>query len=139
MFDKSKLKKEILDKQLVYTYEDDDAYKKGSEISAKTLKAVEDYRNEYLEKAVDLVAAEAEKEMKKNSSIEKVVAQFPFTTSQRGVLNINVDRSKTFQGVGDAEPVTKSKISVFVKDPFNKVSKKHIRELEDGLTKTLLS
>lgn len=139
MFDKSKLTKEVLDKQVVYTYEDKDVFKNGTEITAKTLKAVEDYRNEYLEKATDFAKAEAESEMKKNKKIEKAVFNFPFSTSARGELNINVDRSKTYPGMNGSDPVTKSKITVVVKDPYNKVSKKHIRELEDELTQKLLS
>lgn len=139
MFDKSKLQKEVLDKQVVYTYEDKDVFKNGTDITAKTLKAVEDYRNEYLEKATDFAKAEAESEMKKNKKIEKAVFNFPFSTSARGELNINIDRSKTYPGMNGSEPVTKSKITVVVKDPYNKVSKKHVKDLEDELTKTLLS
>jgi hypothetical protein len=139
MFDKSKLTKEVLDKQIVYTYEDKDVFKNGTDISAKTLKAVEDYRNEYLEKATDFAKVEAEAEMKKNKKIEKAVFNFPFSTSARGELNINIDRSKTYPGMNGGDPVTKSKITVVVKDPYNKVSKKYIKDLEDELTKTLLS
>lgn len=139
MFDKSKLKKEVLDKQVVYTYEDKDVYKNSTEITAKTLKAVEDYRNEYLEKATDFAKEEAESEMKKNKKIEKAVFNFPFSTSARGELTVNVDRSKTYPGMNGSEPTTKSKITVVVKDPYNKVSKKHIKSLEEELTKTLLS
>lgn len=139
MFDKSKLTKEVLDKQVVYTYEDKDAFKNGTDITAKTLKAVEDYRNEYLEKATDFAKAEAESEMKKNKKIEKAVFNFPFTTSAHGKLNINIDRSKTYPGMNGSDPVTKSKITVVVKDPYNKISKKHVRDLEGELTKTLLS
>ena len=139
MFDKSKLTKEVLDKQIVYTYEDKDVFKNGTDISAKTLKAVEDYRNEYLEKATDFAKVEAEAEMQKNKKIEKAVFNFPFSTSARGELNINIDRSKTYPGMNGGDPVTKSKITVVVKDPYNKVSKKYIKDLEDELTKTLLS
>lgn len=139
MFENSKLSKEVLNNQLVVSYEDKDVFKKGTDIPAKTLKAVEDYRSSYLEKATEFISKYAESELKKDKKIEKVVAQLPFSTSGRGFVTINVDRKKTFPGVNGAPATTKSKISVVVKDPYIKVSKSYVKNLEEGLTKTLLS
>lgn len=138
MFEKSKFQEEQLNNELVLTYEDKNAFTAGTDIPTKTLKAVEDYRNDYIEKAIETAAQIGKEKLKKNNKIERVLFKLPYTTSARGFIDIGVDRSKTFHGVNGKPSVTKSKLTVVVKDPVNKASKKRIRDFEEDLTKSLL-
>lgn len=139
MFDKSKLESVVVDGALSLTYKDADAYKNGTEIPFSTLKEVEEYQHQYVDKATEFIVAEAKAAMEKDSSIHKVIATMPYSSSKRGSASIIVDRSKTFPGINGTDPVTKSKITVKVNAPQFKISGSKIRDMEDDLTKTLLS
>lgn len=138
MFDKSKFEKTEVGGTVNLTYKDEDAFKNGTEIPFKTMKEVEAYKAEYLEKATEIAVAESKAIMEKNSKINKVIVNFPYTTSKRGSVDISVDRSKTYPGMNGSDPVTKSKVTALVTDPINKVSKSRIKEFETELTKVLL-
>ena len=137
-FDKSKLKSQKTGDVITLTYEDENAYKNGTDIPFKTLKEVDDYRADYLKAVTAFSAEEAKETLKKDKTASKVIVQFPYTSFKRGEANIIVDRSKTFPGIGDRESVTKSKITVVVKDPLNKVPKSTIHSLEADLTAILV-
>lgn len=143
MFDKSKFKREKTGNQVVFTYEESDAFTKGGDIDVKTLKAVEDYRSKYLKHATEIASELAKETMQKDKKIENVIVEVPFSTNERGGATIKVDRSKTFavrdytDGKKTGE-VTKSVISVAVKDPYAKVSKKYIKTLAAELTELLV-
>lgn len=138
MFDKSKFESTEVNGVVNLTYNDENVFKNGTDIPFKTMKEIDDYRAQYLDNATHLAAQQAEEIMKKNGKINKVTVSFPYTTSKRGTVDISVDRSKTFQGMNGSDPVTKSKVTVVVTDPVNKVSKSRIKELETDLTKVLL-
>ena len=123
-------------------YKDEDAYKKGTEIPFTQLKAVDGYRADFIEAATEEATKVAEKELKNDKSLNDVTVEFPFSTSKRGKVAVKVERSHTFK-IPNAEPgkpdsVTKSTVTVAVKDPANKMSKTRIKELEEGLTSALL-
>lgn len=137
-FDKSKFDKTEVNGIMTYTYKDENAYTSSGDITLKTLKQVDDHRSAYLEDATKIASEIAEHDMDKNKKINKVIFEFPFSTSKRGNVNITVDRSKTFASVNGGDPVTKSKITVAVTDPYNKVSKSRLKDIEARLTKKLL-
>ena len=137
-FDKSKIKTTKANGVITLTYEDDDVYKNGTDITFKALKEADSYRSEYLKKATEFAAEQAKSELKRDKTIEKVIVNSPYTTSARGQASVIVDRSKTFKGIGDNPDVTKSKVTIAVKDPLNKVSKPTIAALEKELTALLL-
>lgn len=120
-------------------YNNQDVYKENAGVDLDTLKKVEKFRSEYLEQATNLASEEAKSIMEKDKDVNKVIATFPYTASAKGSLEVVVDRSKTFPGVNGSDPVTKSKITVIVNDPVNKVSKSKIRALESTLTEALIS
>lgn len=138
MFDKAKFKREKVGNQVTFKYEDDSVYTSKSEIDVDTLKKVEDYRNRYAKAATTIAAELAKDTMQKEKDVDKVVLEAPFTTSAKGGIEVTVDRSKTFPGVNGKEPVTKSKITTIITDPYCKVSKKYVKDLEADLTKVLL-
>lgn len=139
MFDKSKFKKETVGNQVTFTYEEKDTFVKNAGVDHKVLKQVEDYKQNYLKELTTVSSELAKDVMVKDKKIESVVVEAPWSTSERGGVEIVVDRSKTFTGgpKGNGN-VTKSKISINVSDPYSKVSKKYIKDLEADLTKLLI-
>lgn len=143
MFDKTKFKKEKTGNQVVYTYEESDVFTNGSGIDLKSMKAVEDYRSRYLKHAAEIASELAKETLQKDKKIDNVLVEVPFSTNDRGGVTIKIDRSKTFtvrdykDGTKKGE-ITKSTMSIAVKDPYAKVSKKYIKSLEAELTDLLV-
>ena len=75
--------------------------------------------------------------MSSNKNVNKVIVEFPYTTSARGGVDVTVHRSKTYPGMNGGPEVTKSAISVAVTDPYTKI-KATVKSLEQDLTKALL-
>ncbi len=138
MFDKSKFESTTVDGVLTLKYSDEEAFKNGTEIPFKTLKEVSEYQHEYIEKATELAANEAKDAMEKDDKINKVIVNYPYSTSKRGAIDVAVDRSKTFKSMTGGEDIVKSTVRVAVQDPITKVSKSRVKELESDLTKALL-
>ena len=138
IFDKSKFEETKVDDVVTLNYKDEDAFKNGTDIKFSVLKEVESYRNKYIEDATVLASEESKRLMAKDKSINKVVVQYPFSTSKRGFVDVSVDRSKTYHIDKEKDPVIKSKVTVAVKDQLAKVSKSKIKDLETELTAALL-
>lgn len=138
-FDKSKLKIEKVNNVINATYEDEDIYKKGTDINLKTLKAVDDYRAEYVGKALEFAADEAGKMFKSkgNEKVEKILYNFPFGLYKRDSIDISVDKEKTFRSPTDGKEVTKPSIGIKVNDHSLKVSSMSRKALEDNLKSIL--
>lgn len=133
---------QVAGKTATMVYKDEDAYKHNTDIPFTQLKASDSYRNEYIEKATEEATKVAKKELEKNKSLDNVTVEFPFSTSKRGNVTVNVERSHTYHipnpEPGKPDSVTKSVVKVAVKDPANKMSKSKVKELEEDLTKALL-
>ena len=146
MFDKSKLEfGKAVEGVVNATYTDKDAYYSGTDIPKETLKKVADYNSSYITKATELATAESKAKMVKDTTINKVVAEFPFGTKAHGNVVVSVDREKTFSNYpakddngNPREPIKKSKVSVVVSDPVYKPSKSLLKEIEADLTEHLL-
>ena len=138
MFNKKEFEQNEVNGVLSMTCTNEDVFKNGTDIPFKTIKEVDAYRAKYLEEATEFATKEAKSIMESNNKINKVIVTVPFSSSKRGTVDISVDRSKTFQGMNGSDPVTKSKVTVVVTDPINKVSKSRIKELETELTKVLI-
>lgn len=138
MFDKSKFTKETTGNQVVFTYEDKEAFTKGSSLDLKTLKAVEDYKSKYLKSLAEVSSELAKDTMGKNKKIDSISVNVPFSTSERGSARADVFRSKTFTGIKGEGTYTHSKVNIVVKDPYSKVSKKYIKDMETELTSLLV-
>lgn len=133
MLDQTSFDRAVAGNTLTLTCKDADAFKNGTDIDIKTIKKVEAYRNEYIEKATNIAQEKATEELKKNKNIERVVVEFPFTTNARGHCNVVVDREKTFHVPGEKDEnktITRPNITVSVKDPSSKMSKTKIKELQ---------
>lgn len=133
MLDQTSFDRAVAGNTLTLTCKDADAFKNGTDIDIKTIKKVEAYRNEYIEKATNIAQEKATEELKKNNNIERVVVEFPFTTNARGHCNVVVDREKTFHVPGEKDEnktITRPNITVSVKDPSSKMSKTKIKELQ---------
>lgn len=139
MFDNTKFTSTTVDGVVTLSYEDEKSFTAGDEsISQKDLKAASEYTAKYVEEATKLAATEAQAIMEKDSGTNKVLINFPFSTSKRGNLGIAVDRSKTYPGIQDRPDVTKSTIRVTATDPVMRMSKSKIKDLEKDLTAALL-
>lgn len=133
MLDQTSFDRAVAGNTLTLTCKDADSFKNGTDIDIKTIKKVEAYRNEYIEKATNIAQEKATEELKKNKNIERVVVEFPFTTNARGHCNVVVDREKTFHVPGEKDEnktITRPNITVSVKDPSSKMSKTKIKELQ---------
>lgn len=138
MFDKSKFESVEADGVVTLTYTDPDVYKNSTEIPFKTLKEVEKYREAFALAATDTAVEEATKILESNQDANKVQVVYPFTTSARGNITVDIDRSKEIRIPATGEKEHMSSIKVIVKDPYVKVSKSHIRELSAGLTEKFI-
>lgn len=139
-FDKSKLASSKVGNIVTLNYTDADVFESGTEISAKNIKEVEDYRKEYIDKAAEFASKYAKDLMVKDKGVDKVVFNMPFSTSKKGTLDISINRSKTFKNIKDKSgpDIVKSKIIIAVKDPFSKGTEKTIKALEAELTSALV-
>jgi hypothetical protein len=136
MFDPKQLDLTKEGSEAILEYQDDDVYKKGSDIPFKTLKEVADYNSNYVKEATDFSVKEAEKILEKNKEIDTVSVKIPYSASARGYVNTLVEREKIVRIPGkEGGEKHKSAVKVIVKNPFESVSKPHLKELEEALTK----
>lgn len=138
MFDKKLFKAEKVDNTLSLSYEDENAFKKGTDIPTKTLEDVYKYTNKYIEEATSLAAEVAKDNMKKDKDVDKVIVKFPYSVSKRGFVDVVVHKEREYRNTitGNGEIIRKPSISVNVKDPATKVTKPKITALVDDLIKT---
>lgn len=110
-------------------------------ITQDEIKKVDHFKEGYLKAAAKAGAEKSESIMKEDESINKVIVNFPYSTSAKGNVDIVGNRSVTntydIPGVGKGES-TKSTIRVNVTDPALKVSKGYIKSLEAAMTASLL-
>lgn len=140
MFDSKAFKDEVQEGgELVIRYQNENAYFEGSDLPKKTLKDVADYNAKYLEEFANASTKIAEARMEKDSSINKVIVEAPFSVSKRGSVTNKVNREQEFHiPNSNGETMKKSTVTLIVKDPSLKVSKSKIKELETALTGKLL-
>lgn len=139
MFDTKKFESNKIGGVLTLKYKDNNVYKDGTDIPFETLEKVAKYNSEYVSKAAEKASDLGKKYLQDDESLNKVVVKYPYSPDSSGAVEVTVDRSRTFPAINGNDPVTKSKITVAVTEPFKKVVKSKIQELEADLTKTLLS
>lgn len=125
------------------SYEDEAAFKNGTDIPYAEMKRTFDYAGQYIEEATTTSAKYAENLMKKDKSVDKVIVELPYGMSKRGSVAVTANREKTFPGMklkdGQKRPdVTKSTIGVIVRDAAIELSRPKIKDMEQQMTKTLL-
>jgi len=138
IFDESKFETTVNNGVATVTYDDDSAFKNGTDIPFAEMKRTFDYAGEYIAEATTTSASHAEDIMKKDKSVEKVVIELPYGVSKRGTMAVTANREKTFKGMNGGADVTKSTIAVVVKDAATKMSRTKIKDLEKQMTSTLL-
>lgn len=120
------------------TYSDRDVYGVGCELDKKTIEKLQAYDVNYLTSATELAAGKAEDIMKKEKGVNKVIVDFPYTTNKLGHAVVAATRSKDIRVPASDKIITRSDVTLSVKDPYNKVSSKVIETLQDKMTATLL-
>lgn len=126
-FDSSKFTRIEHDKKgVIYNYDDAKAFTGGTDISLKTLQEVEKYRGQYAEDAVTCASDLADKVFSKEKDLEKITVRFPFSTYQRGHVDVEIDRTTKSTIPGKQEKLAKVGIRTKVVDPFAKVSKDNV-------------
>ena len=139
MFDKNKFESTTVDGIVTLKYDDEKAFMSGDDtVTGADLKRVAQYTAKYIEEGTNIAYAEAKAIMEKDDKVNKVIVNYPFSTSKRGALDVAVDRSKTFRGRNGSDDVTKSTVRVTAADPVMKMSKTKIKDLEKELTAALL-
>lgn len=121
------------------TYSDDKAFMDGTEIANKDVKAVFDYANDYIEAGTNAAATKAETIMTEDTDINSVNVMLPYGVSKRGEIAVKAKREHTYPGMNGRPDVTKSTLTVAVKDPLTKMSKTKLKALEADMTSKLLS
>ena len=121
------------------TYTDREVYGAGCELDKDVIKKLQDYDASYLSTATELAATKAEELMKKEKGVNKVIVDFPFTTNKKsGQAVVTSTRSKDVRVPASDRVITRSDVSLSVKDPYNKVTSSLIDTLQDKMTATLL-
>lgn len=136
--DPSKFTRTQLDGVTTLKYDDEEVFVSTSGVEPSVLKQVFEHISNYTEACATVAAEAARVEMETDKTVDRVIAEFPYTTSKRGGVSATVDRSHTYPGIGDAPDVTKSTLRLTVTDPYAKVSKTYIKGLEAELTAALL-
>lgn len=143
MFDKSKFKSTKVDGVVTLTYEDKDAFKAGTEISADTLKEVHNYHKTYTAEAASMATELGKETMKKDKTINKVVVEFPYTVASNGKLTVGVHREKeyvnAFTKTGEKEIIKRPAVTVVAKDPSSKLTNSLVKKLVADLNDTFNS
>ena len=137
-FDKSKFEVSKSEGVATVTYTGEKVFMEGTDIPATEVKAVFKYAEEFIEAGTVAATAQATAIMDKDSKIDVVNVELPYGISKRGAVNLKAKRSHTYPGIGDRPDVTKSTLSVAVKDPATKMSKTKVKALEAEMTKKLL-
>lgn len=138
IFKKSDFSVETSNGVSTISYKDADAYKNGTQIPFKTLKEVDDYREQYVKEATEVAAEVAKDHMAKHKNVNKAIVDFGFGVSKRGKIFVGVDREKEVKIPKTGETKKSSRIRVIVKDPKASFSKSRLRELSGELTKALI-
>lgn len=129
---------EKVDDTASLSYKDDKVYVTNAPFDLEDLKKLEDYKKEYIREATNVAVDKAIEVLKKDSNIEKVIAKVPFTTSNKGSVEIAIDREKTFRVPGEEnKTVTKPKVTTIVTEPYNKLSKNYMLKIEESISTAL--
>ena len=111
---------------------------KEAGIDTKTLKLVEGFRKEYLDKCVATAKAAGQKALEENKDAASVTVELPYTTSSNNDVTINITREKTYRGMNGSPDVTKAAMAAIVTDSYNKPTKSYMKEAEASMTLALL-
>lgn len=138
MFDKKLFKSTKVDGVLSVKYDDKEAYGKGTDIPLETLEQVSEYNSKYALEATEAAVAYSKSQLKKDEEVNKVIVEFPYSTSEKGELTVTVDREKTFRNPQkEGETITRPAIAVKVKEPAVILSKSKIASMVDDLSEAL--
>ena len=135
-FDKE-FKTEVNGTVATVTYEDDNAFFENTDITKKQFKDVFDHTEAYVEAAAKAGAAEAKSVFKDNGDVETVKVKFPYTPSKRGHVLLNVEKAVTKTNNFTKETTTSPYIKVEVKDPFSRMTRDRVKELEVDLANAI--
>jgi len=113
-------------------------YLDNSPIDEKVLKEVAKYNSEYIYANVEAAKDISKDIMAEDKDIKKVLFESPYGTSARSKIDVGIERSHTYPGVGDRPEVTKSTIKVNVVEATNKFSPTTRKKWEQELTDALL-
>ena len=103
------------------------------------IKKVADYNKKYTEDAVARAADMAATKFKADPNLDAVTFSTPYGTSSRGSIGVNIRRRVKY-GVPDSDKeITKSAITVRVKDPASGIGKKSIRDMANKLTEQFIN
>ena len=142
MFDSSKFKQNKVGSICTVTYDDSEAFKSNSPVASKVLKEVEKYRKEYVDKATEVAEEQAIELFKKDSKLERVIIEYPFSTSANGVFQVKVDRAKTYHVPGKpgekAGTIVMPSVDIKCKDPYSKISKSKIKEMKKRIDEAIV-
>lgn len=135
----AKLLNSAVDKNgvLVMKYTDKDAYVNGTELTEKQIKEVQAYNSEYCKAVAEFAKTQALEALKKDSKLQTVKVEMPWSTNSYGKATVTVNRKKTYPSMNGSPEVTKSTLQMKLKDPAVP-GKTFISGLEDELTKALL-
>lgn len=135
-FDKE-FKTEVSGANTSIEYNDDGAFYNGTELSKKQIKDVFDHTENYIAEATKAGASKATDIFKNDDSVETVKVKFPFTPSKRGHIVLNIDKAFTKTNNFSKEKTTSPYIKVEIKNPFSKISRERVKELEGELAKAI--
>lgn len=137
IFDKSNFEVSTENGVSTFNFKDKDAYKNGTDIPFKVLKQVGDYNAEYVREATELSFELSKEHGKKNKNVDKMIFNYPYSSSGRGNIAIEVLRNKEVRLPSTGELVTRSDMKVIVKDPNSKFPKATLKDLNKQLTEVL--
>lgn len=122
-----------------FTYTDKDAYKNGTDIPFKVLKEVGDYNAEYVREASQLSFELAKEHGKKHKDVNEIVFKYPYSSSGRGSIGVEVLRTKNVRIPSTGEVTTRSDMKIIVKDPNSKFPEATLKDFNKQLTEVLCS
>lgn len=140
MFDQSKFKSNVVANTANLVYDDSEAFKANSPVPVKVAKEYESYKKSYIENAAHIAEEQAIKLLKKDSNLERVIVQFPFTTSGNGMINVKIDRSRKYHVPstdGKSTEVFMPAVEVGVKDTSSKLAKSKVKAIKQRIDAAL--
>ena len=126
-------------KSEVYEIDKIRKYGEGFEGGIGVIKKVADYNKEFVEDAVARATDIAATKFKADSKLNAVTFSTPYGTSSRGSINVGVKRRVKYGIPGSDKEITKSAVTVSVKDPGSAMGKKSIRNLANKLTEQFVN
>jgi hypothetical protein len=98
-----------------------DLFSKGNEnVTTEQIKAVEKYRKQYLQTAINAGAGAATIIFKENKDVDVVNIEYPYSTNKDGKLTIEVNREKEVRVPGTDEVRNGPSLRAIITDPFAK-------------------